>query len=90
MGIFSKIKNGLAKTKDSVMGKIEGVLNSFTKIDEDLFEELEEMLILSDMGAQTSSDICDIIRKKVKEKGVTDPSEIKGLFNLSIQVQLLQ
>ena len=84
MGIFSKIKNGLAKTKDSVMGKIEGVLNSFTKIDEDLFEELEEMLILSDMGAQTSSDICDIIRRKVKEKGVTDPSEIKGLFKETI------
>ena len=84
MGIFSKIKSGLAKTKNSVVSKIEGVLNSFTKIDEDLFEELEEMLILSDMGAQTSADICEIIRKKVKEKGVTDPNEIKGLFRETI------
>ena len=84
MGLFSKIKSGLSSTKNSVVGKLTGLLNSFTKIDEDLFEELEEMLILSDIGAQTSSEICDIIRKKVKEQGVTDPKEIKGLFKETI------
>lgn len=84
MGLFSKIKEGLSKTKNSVVGKIESVLNSFTKIDEELFEELEEILILSDMGAQTSSEICDIIRKKVKARGITEPIEIKGLFKETI------
>lgn len=90
MGLFSKIKEGLSKTKNSVVGKIESVLNSFTKIDEDLFEELEEILILSDMGAQTSSEICDIIRKKVKERGITEPTEIKGLFKETIVEMLGQ
>ena len=84
MGLFSKIKEGLSKTKNSVVSKIESVLNSFTKIDEDLFEELEEILILSDMGAETSTEICDIIRKKVKERGITDPNDIKGLFKETI------
>ena len=90
MGLFSRIKEGLSKTKNSVVGKIESVLNSFTKIDEDLFEELEEILILSDMGAQTSSEICDIIRKKVKERGITEPTEIKGLFKETIVEMLGQ
>ena len=54
MGFFEKIKAGLKKTKDSLMGNIERVLNSFTKIDEDFFEELEETLIMSDLGAETS------------------------------------
>lgn len=84
MGIFSKIKEGLTKTKNSVVGKLTGLLNSFTKIDEEFFEELEELLILSDMGAQTSSEICDIIRTKVKERGITDPAQIKELFKETI------
>ncbi|NLZ46449.1 MAG: signal recognition particle-docking protein FtsY, partial [Clostridiales bacterium] len=53
MGFFEKLKNGLKKTKDSMMGKIEKLLNSFTKIDEDLFEELEDTLITSDIGINT-------------------------------------
>ena len=54
MGFFEKLKAGLKKTKDSMMGKIERLLHSFTKIDEDLFEELEETLITSDIGVVTS------------------------------------
>lgn len=78
MGFFDKIKEGLKKTKDSLMGNIERVLNSFTKIDEEFFEELEETLIMSDIGAETSMAVCDELRKKVKEKGIKDVFEIKN------------
>lgn len=80
MGFFEKLKAGLKKTKDSMMGKIESLLNSFTKIDEDLFEELEETLIMSDIGVNTSVKICDELRERVKSNGVTDPSEIKDML----------
>ncbi len=80
MGLFSKIKEGLKKTRDSVLSGVNGIINSFTKIDEDLFEELEETLVMSDIGVQTSSEICDKLRKRIKETGITDPSEIMGLM----------
>ncbi len=80
MGFFEKLKAGLKKTKDSMMGKIESLLNSFTKIDEDLFEELEETLIMSDIGVNTSLRICDELRDRVKSSGVTDPAEIKDIL----------
>lgn len=78
MGFFEKIAEGIRKTRDSMMGKVNSLLNSFTKIDEDFFEELEETLIMCDIGVQTSVDICSELRKKVKEKGITDPALIKG------------
>lgn len=80
MGFFEKLKNGLKNTKDALSGKIQGVINSFTKIDEDFFEELEETLILSDIGAVTSANICESLRKEVKRTGATDPNEVKGLL----------
>lgn len=80
MGFFEKLKAGLKKTKDSMMSKIESLLNSFTKIDEDLFEELEETLILSDIGVNTSVKICDELRARVKSQGITDPMEVKDLL----------
>ncbi|MCX7657440.1 MAG: signal recognition particle-docking protein FtsY [Oscillospiraceae bacterium] len=80
MGFFEKIKEGLKKTKESMMKQVELVINSFTKIDEDFFEELEETLIVSDVGVSASSEICSELRKKVKERGITDPGEIKGLL----------
>ncbi len=80
MGLFSKIKQGLIKTKNSIGDGIQSVINSFTKIDEYLFEELEEILVSSDIGFQTSENICQKLRTKVKEKGVTDPAEIKSLL----------
>lgn len=80
MGLFSKIKEGLKKTRDSVLSGVNGIINSFTKIDEELFEELEETLVMSDIGVQTSSEICDKLRKRIKETGITDPSEIIGLM----------
>ena len=81
MGLFSKIKAGLLKTKQQMVSKISLLLNSFTKIDEDLFEQLEETLIMSDVGVDTSLEICDRLRKKIKELGITDPKEIMHLIH---------
>ncbi len=80
MGIFSKIKQGLQKTKESFINKVQKITNSFTKIDEELFEELEETMIMSDIGVETSEEICRRLRKKIKEKGVTDPALIMDLL----------
>lgn len=80
MGFFSKLKEGLKKTKDSFVSKVETLVNSFTKIDEDFFEELEETLIMSDIGAVTAENICDRLRAEVKRTGATDTSEVKGLL----------
>ena len=80
MGFFEKLKEGLKKTKDSFVSKVELLVNSFTKIDEDFFEELEETLILSDIGAETSANICEKLRAEVKRTGATDPTEVKGLL----------
>lgn len=80
MGFFSKIKEGLNKTRASISNGVNSILNSFTKIDEELFEELEETLVMSDVGVATSTEICDRLRKKIKETGITDPKEIKGMM----------
>ena len=80
VGFFEKLKNGLKKTKDGFMSKLELLMNSFTKIDEDFFEELEETLILSDIGAETSMEICDKLRQAVKRIGATDPADVKQLL----------
>ncbi len=81
MGLFSKISSGLRKTKEFLFGGIQRVLNKFTVIDEDLFDELEEQMIMSDIGVETSEEICDRLRKKIKERGITDPKEIMGLIH---------
>ena len=80
MGLFSKIKEGLKKTRDSMSKSVETMLNSFTKIDESLFEELEELLVMGDVGVHTAENICSALRKKIKEQGVTDPNKIMGLM----------
>ena len=80
MGFFSKIKEGLKKTRNSIAEGVNSIINSFTKIDEELFEELEETLVMSDIGVATSTEICDTLRKKIKEQGVTDPMLIKGMI----------
>lgn len=80
MGLFSKIKEGLKKTRDSVIGQIDSMLKSFTKIDEELFEELEELLVMGDVGVATAEDICEKVKVRVKETGTTDPAEIHVLL----------
>ena len=80
MGFFSKIKEGLKKTRNAVVGQIDSMLKSFKKIDEELFEELEELLIMGDVGVPTASKICDELRERVKKEGIKDPEEITKLL----------
>ena len=77
MGFFEKIKQGLKKTRENISHKIDLVINSFTKIDEEFFEELEEILIASDISFQTSQKICEDLRSEVKKHGYKDPKDIK-------------
>lgn len=84
MGFFSKIKEGLKKTRDSVVGQIDSMLKSFTKIDEALFEELEELLVMGDVGVHTSQRITQQLRERVKKEGVTDPLEIHRLLEETV------
>ena len=80
MGFFEKLKNGLMKTKNAIVGKIDNLFKSFHKIDEDLFDELEELLISADLGVQTTEEILDNLRDAVKDGRLKEPSEIKTLL----------
>ncbi len=80
MGIFNKIAGGLKKTKDSFIGGLTRIFNSFTQINEELFDEIEEQMIMSDIGVETSQEICGRLRKKIKERGITDPHEVMELI----------
>lgn len=88
MGLFQKLKDSLKKTKDSFLGRIDKMLGAFTKIDEDLFEELEETLIMSDIGVNTSMRICEDLRERVKIQKIEDPAQIKGLLKEVISEML--
>ncbi len=80
MGLFGKISQGLKKTRDSLMNSVSSVLKGFTRIDDELFEELEEILVMGDVGANTASRICQTLREQVKEQGITDPLAIRTLL----------
>jgi len=79
-GFFQKMLSGLDKTRKNVLGGIDAVLGSFTKIDEDLFEELEEALVLADVGVQTATDITEALRKRVKLERTEDAETVRVLL----------
>ena len=72
MGFFDKLKSGLKKTKESFLGTVDTILAGFGKIDEALFEELEDVLISSDFGVQTTEEILKKLRESVKTKKLTE------------------
>ena len=80
MGFFDKIKQGLKKTSDSITQKIDLIVNSFTSIDEELFEELEMALISADIAVATVEAVLELVRQDIKTKGIKDPVEVKGLL----------
>ena len=89
MGFFGKISQGLKKTRDSLMNSVSSVLKGFTRIDDELFEELEEILVMGDVGANTASHICQTLREQVKEQGITDPAAIRSLLK-NIVAEMLE
>lgn len=89
MGLFDKIRQGLKKTRESISGQISLMVNSFTKIDEELFEELTELLVMGDVGMDTAEFITGELRRHIKEKGITDPGLIMGELK-AIVAEILQ
>lgn len=88
MGFFNKIKECLKKTRDAVIGQIDSMLKSFTKIDDELFEELEELLVMGDVGVPTAEKICEELKKKVKKEGIKNPNEIHRLLEETVSDML--
>ena len=85
MGFFEKLKNGLNKTKTSFDEKMNGIFSNFRKVDEELLEELEEALIMSDVGANTSVTIINNLRNRVKKDNLKDAEEVKQALREEIQ-----
>ncbi len=77
-GLFARLKEGLGKTRNSFNEKLDGVFSVFKKLDDDLYDELEEALIMADIGGQTSCEIVEQLRENVKEKHIKDAEEAKA------------
>ena len=80
MGFFSKLKEGLSKTKNSFDEKINNVFSHFRKVDEELLEELEEALIMSDVGMDTSLEIISNLRDRIKKEKIEDEEDVKRVL----------
>ena len=85
MGFFDKLKNGLNKTKTSFDEKINNVFKNFRKVDEDFLDELEEVLIMSDIGMNTSIKIISNLREKIKKEKIQDEEEVKQALREEMQ-----
>ena len=85
MGFFDKLKNGLGKTRDNFNEKINNVFSSFRKVDEELLEELEEILIMSDIGVETSTEIISNLREKIKKEKINDEEGVKKALKEEMQ-----
>ena len=88
MGLFSIFKNGLAKTRKSLANGLEFVLNGFTNIDDEFYEEIEEILVMADIGVETTEYILDTLKEKVAEQHITKPAECRDVLIESIKEQM--
>lgn len=89
MGFFDKLKSGLNKTKDSFNERINDVFSNFRKVDEDMLEELEEVLIMSDIGVDTSVKIINDLRNKIKKEKIENEEDIKSALK-AIMKEILE
>lgn len=78
MGFFEKLKSGLQKTKSALFGKIDNLLKSFVRIDEDFLDELEELLITADVGVETTEEILDTLREKIRDGRIKEPDDVRA------------
>ena len=85
MGFFDKLKQGLGKTRDSLNDKINSVFSNFRKVDEELLEELEEILIMSDIGVETATEIISRLRNRIKLEKITDEQGVKNALKEEMQ-----
>ena len=84
MSFFDRLKSGLSKTKNSLTDKISGAFSGFKKVDEELLEELEEILIMSDFGVETSTNIISKLRSRIKKEKIEDSEEVKNILKEEI------
>ena len=87
-GFFKRLAQGLSKTRDSIASSFDSIFSGFSGIDEDFYEELEEILILSDIGIDTTMNIIEDLKKKVKENKIKEPEECRQLLIDSIKDQM--
>ena len=87
-GFWGRLVSGLSKTRDNIVSGMDSIFNGFSKIDEDFYEELEEVLITGDLGVQATYDILDDLRKKVKEQHIKDPKDCRQILIDSIKEQM--
>ena len=85
MGFFDKLKQGLNKTKESINEKINDVFSNFRKVDEGFLEELEEALIMSDIGIETSTKIISNLRERMKKEKIEDQEQVKEALREEIE-----
>ena len=87
-GFFKRLAQGLSKTRDNIASSFDSIFSGFSGIDEDFYEELEEILIMSDMGIDTTMNIIEDLKKKVKENKIKEPEECRQLLIDSIKDQM--
>ena len=87
-GFFARLKEGLNKTRNNIVSGIDSVFSGFSAIDDEFYEELEETLIMGDIGVNATSDILDRLKKQVKEKHIKEPSDCRQLLIDSIREQM--
>ena len=87
-GFFSRLKEGLAKTRDNLVSGIDSIFKGFSEIDEDFYEELEEVLIMADIGVATTEKIIENLRQKVKEQKIKEIEVCRQLLIDSIKEQM--
>ena len=87
-GFFKRLVAGLSKTRSNIVSGFESVFSGFSKIDDDFYEELEEILIMGDIGVHATEEILDSLREKVKENKIKDPADCKDLLIASIKEQM--
>ena len=87
-GFFARLKEGLNKTRNNIVSGIDSVFSGFSAIDDEFYEELEEILVMGDIGVNATSDILDRLKKQVKEKHIKEPSDCRQLLIDSIREQM--
>ena len=85
VSLFERLKQGLSKAKQGITDRVDQVLKSYTKVDDELIEEIEEILITADVGVETTMDIIDKLTDAIKTKKITDPQDVKGELKLIIE-----
>lgn len=89
LGLFARLKRGLSKTRDSIVGGIDSLFHGFSSIDEEFYEELEEILIMGDMGVNASESVITALKQKVKENHIKEPIQCKQFLIDSIKERML-